>query len=95
MREHIQKSLNFVPSTKHVGWIHWVGAEVVMVDEVFSSKMIPVNDAARYTGTSSENASSLNVECEKSDKHKCVVVTITRIGIIIPMKMRHIEQMSN
>jgi hypothetical protein len=92
MREHIQKSLNFVPSTKHVGWIHWVGAKVVMVDEVFSSKMIPVNDAARYTETSSEKASSLNVEGKKSDKHKCVVVTITGIGIIVPMEMRHTEQ---
>jgi hypothetical protein len=28
-------------------WIHWFHAEVVMLDEVFSSKMIPVNDAAR------------------------------------------------
>jgi hypothetical protein len=78
-----------------VGWIHWVGAEVVMVDEVFSSKMILVNYAARYTRTSSENAFSLNVQRKKSDKHKCVVVTIIRIGIIIPMEMRHIEQMSN
>ena len=78
-----------------MGWIHWVGAEVVMVDEVFSSKMIPVSDAARYAGTSSEKASSLNVERKKSDKHKCVVVTITRIRIIIPMEMRHTKQMSN
>jgi hypothetical protein len=91
----MHKCFNFVHSTKHVGWIHWVRAEVVMVDEVFSSKMIPVNDVARYTGTSSENAFVLNVERKKSDKHKCVVVTITRIGIIIPMEMRHIEQMSN
>jgi hypothetical protein len=87
MREHIQKSLNFVPSTKHVGWIHWVGGKVVMVDEVFSSKMIPVNDAARYTRTSSKKASSLNVEGKKTDKHKCVVVTITGIRIIVPMEI--------
>jgi hypothetical protein len=92
MSEHSQKSLNFVPSTKHVGWIHWVGAEVVMLDEVFSRKMIPVNDAARYTGTSSEKASSLNVEGKKTDKHKCVIVTITRIGIIFPIEMRHTKQ---
>jgi hypothetical protein len=65
------------------------------VDKVFSSKMISVNDAARYTGTASENASGLNVERKKCDKHKCVGVTITRIGIIIRMEMRHIEQMSN
>jgi hypothetical protein len=65
----MQKSLNFVPSTIHVGWIHWVGAKVVMVDEVFSSKMIPVNDAARYTETSSEKVYSLNVEGKKTDKH--------------------------
>jgi hypothetical protein len=36
-----------VPSTKHVGWIHRVGPELVMVDKVFSSKMIPLNDATR------------------------------------------------
>jgi hypothetical protein len=92
MIEHIHKSMNFVPSTKHVGWIHWAGAKVVMVDEVFSSIMIPVNDAARYTRTSTEKASSLNVEGKKSDKHKCVVVTITRIRIIFPMERRHSEQ---
>jgi hypothetical protein len=40
-----------------------------MVDEVFSSKMIPVNDAARYTETSSEKVYSLNVEGKKTDKH--------------------------
>jgi hypothetical protein len=70
-----------------LGW-----AEVVMLDEVFSSKMIPMNDAARYTGTSSEKAFSLNVEGKKAGKHKCVIVTITRIGIIFPMEMRHTEQ---
>jgi hypothetical protein len=64
----------------------------VMLDEVFSSKMIPVNDAARYTGTSSEKVSSLNVEGKKTDKYKCVVVTITRIGIIFPIEIRHTEQ---
>jgi hypothetical protein len=64
----------------------------VMVDEVFSSKMIPMNDAARYTRTSSEKASSLNVEGKKSGKHKCVVVTITGIRIIVPMEIRHTEQ---
>jgi hypothetical protein len=74
------------------GWIHWVRAEVVMLDEIFSSKMIPVNDAARYTGTSSEMAFSLNVEGKKIDKQKCVVLTITRIGIIFPMPVRHTEQ---
>ena len=72
-----QNYMMCVPSTKHMGWINWVRAEVVMLDEVFSSKMIPVNDAARYTGTASENASGLNVERKKIDKHKCVVVTIT------------------
>jgi hypothetical protein len=40
-------NMKCVPSTKDVGWIHWVRSEVVMVDKVFSSKMIPVNDAAR------------------------------------------------
>jgi hypothetical protein len=30
-----------------VRWIHRVRPEVVMVDKVFSSKMIPANDAAR------------------------------------------------
>jgi hypothetical protein len=64
----------------------------VMLDEVFSSKMIPVNDAARYTGTSSEMASNLNVKGKKIDKQKCVVLTITRIGIIFPMPVRHTEQ---
>jgi hypothetical protein len=77
---------------KHVGWIHWVGAEVVMLDEVFSSKMIPMNDVARYTGTLSEMASSLNVEGKKIDKQKCVVLTITRIGSIFPMPVRHTEE---
>jgi hypothetical protein len=66
--------MKLIPSTKQVGWIHWVRAEVVMVDEVLSSIMIPVNDAARYTRTSTGTASSLNVEGKKSDKHKCVVV---------------------
>jgi hypothetical protein len=50
-----------------MGWIYWVRAEVVMMDEVFSSKMIPVNHAARYTGTSSVMASSLNVEGKQID----------------------------
>jgi hypothetical protein len=62
-----------------------------MLDEVFSSKMIPVNDAARYTRTSSVMASSLNVEGKKIDKQKCVVLTITRIRIIFPMPVRHTE----
>jgi hypothetical protein len=85
-------SMKLIPSAKHVGWIHWVRAEVVMVDEVLSSIMIPMNDASRDTGTSTGTTSSLNVEGKKSDKHKCVVVTITRIGIIVPTQRRYSEQ---
>jgi hypothetical protein len=84
--------MKLIPSTKQVGWIHWVQVEVVMVDEVLSSIMIPVNDAARYTRMSTGTTSSLNVEGKKSDKHKCVVVTITGIRIIIPMERIHSEQ---
>jgi hypothetical protein len=65
-----------------------------MVDEVLSNIMIPVYDAARYTGSSMETASSLNVEGKKSDKHKCVVISITRIRIIVPME-RTQQTMSN
>jgi hypothetical protein len=49
----------WVPSTKDLGWIHWVRGEVVMMDKIFSSKMIPLNDAARQTGPSSVMASGL------------------------------------
>jgi hypothetical protein len=37
-------------------------------------------------------ASSLNVQGKKIDKQKCFVVTITRIGIMFPMPVRHFEQ---
>jgi hypothetical protein len=62
------------------------------VDEVLSGIMIPVNYAARDTGTSTPTTYSLNGEGKKSGKHKCVVVTITRIGIIVPTQRRHSQQ---
>ena len=37
-------------------------------------------------------ASSLNVQGKKIDKQKCFVVTITGIGIMVPMTGRHFEQ---
>jgi hypothetical protein len=40
------KYMKCVPSTKHMGWIHWVSGEVVMLDEIFSREMISVNDTA-------------------------------------------------
>jgi hypothetical protein len=75
-----------------VGWINGVRAEVVMVDEVLSSIMIPVNHTARDTGTSTPTACSINGEGKKSGKHKCVVVTITRIRTIVPTQRRHSAQ---
>jgi hypothetical protein len=61
-----------------VGWIHGIQAEVVMVDEVLSGVMIPVNHVARDTGTSTPTTCSLNGDGKKSGKHKCVVVTICK-----------------
>jgi hypothetical protein len=60
-----------------------------MMDKIFSTKMIPVNNAARQTGPSSVLASGLYVEDKKIDKHKCFVLTITRIRIMIAMPVRH------
>jgi hypothetical protein len=66
-----------------------------MVDKIFSSKMIPLNDVARQTGPSSVMASGLYVEGKKIDKHKCFVLTITRIRIMIPMPVRHTVKLLN
>jgi hypothetical protein len=72
-----------------VRWINWVRGEVVMMDKIFSTKMIPVNNTARQTGPSSVLASGLYVEDKKIDKHKCFVLIITRIRIMIAMPVRH------
>jgi hypothetical protein len=48
-----------------------------------------LNDAARQTGPSSVMASGLYVEGKKIDKHKCFVLTVTRIRIMISMPVRH------
>jgi hypothetical protein len=37
-------------------------------------------------------AYSLNVEGKKIDKQKCFVLTVTRIGIMFPMAVRHSDQ---
>jgi hypothetical protein len=50
-----------VPSTKDVGWIHRVLGEVVMMDKIFSTKMISMNNPSRQTGPSLEVASRLYV----------------------------------
>jgi hypothetical protein len=51
----------WVPSTKDVGWIHRVLGEVVMMDKIFSTKMISMNNPSRQTGPSLEVASRLYV----------------------------------
>jgi hypothetical protein len=65
------------------------------MDKIFSTKMTPVNNAARQTGPSSEVASGLYVEDKKIDKHKCFVLTITRIRVLIAMPVRHIVKWLN
>ena len=79
----------WVPSTKDVGWIHRVLGEVVMMDKIFSTKMISMNNPPSQTGPSLEVASRLYVEDKKIDKHKCFVVTITRVRVFIAMAVRH------
>jgi hypothetical protein len=59
------------------------------MDKIFSTKMISVNNPSRQTGPSLEVASGLYVEDKEIDKHKCFVLTITRIRVFIAMPVRH------
>jgi hypothetical protein len=64
----------------------------MMADEVISGIMIPVNHVARDTGTSMPTTCNLNGEGKKGGKYKYVVVTITRIRIIVTTQRRHNAQ---
>jgi hypothetical protein len=63
-----------------------------MADEVLSGRMVPFNHTLRDTITSTPTACSLNGEVKKSGKHKCVVVTVTRIRIIVTRQRGHSAQ---
>jgi hypothetical protein len=64
----------------------------MMTDEVISDIMILMNHTSRDTGTSTPMTCSLNGDGKKGGKYKCVVVTITRIRIIVPTQRRHNAQ---